>query len=433
MTRVLERITFYSIIFLFISQFGKHFWPTFAYVAGIRVDYLSPTLYLTDILIGILFVLYCLRIRFKFDFSTLSIHTHVFVFLSVLVLLIPLFFAESVPAHIYGVVKIAEFAFFAWYVARNLERRDIRLIVLIFSAAASVVSIIGIIQFINQSAIGGPLYFLGERSFTASTIGIAVAHVRDTVMLRPYATFPHPNVFAFFLLCSILFSLLYLPFERNKFVRYALIAAGLLSTLALFLTFSRIIILCLLMFAGWFILKKRLKFNKLLLISTSSILLIFCIYAYFFGDRFTNIIIASRDLFLRFELLQIAYQIWLNSPFFGVGLNNFFLHEIVYQKSITPTLLQPVHNIYAYVLVQLGIAGLGIFVYGLFLTLQRLLIQLRKTKGETHSFYLAVFLLVLSALAAGLFDHFFLTVQQGQLMFAFLIGAAWGSVLTVKD
>ena len=42
---------FYLLLLLLPTQLGKHFWPTFSYVLGTRVDYLSPTLYLTDIII----------------------------------------------------------------------------------------------------------------------------------------------------------------------------------------------------------------------------------------------------------------------------------------------------------------------------------------------------------------------------------------------
>ena len=45
-------------ILLLPTQLGYHFWPKWAYVFGVRVDYLSPTLYLTDILAAILLVLW---------------------------------------------------------------------------------------------------------------------------------------------------------------------------------------------------------------------------------------------------------------------------------------------------------------------------------------------------------------------------------------
>src|SRR5260221_12343343 len=47
---------FFLILLLLPTQFGRHFWPSFSFVLGQRVDYLTPILYLTDILI-VLFVI----------------------------------------------------------------------------------------------------------------------------------------------------------------------------------------------------------------------------------------------------------------------------------------------------------------------------------------------------------------------------------------
>src|SRR5579872_3631132 len=41
---------FYLLTLLFLpTQLGKHFWPDFTVVEGFRIDYLSPTLYFTDL------------------------------------------------------------------------------------------------------------------------------------------------------------------------------------------------------------------------------------------------------------------------------------------------------------------------------------------------------------------------------------------------
>ena len=33
------------------TQLGKHFWPGWSLISGIRVDYLAPTIYLVDIIV----------------------------------------------------------------------------------------------------------------------------------------------------------------------------------------------------------------------------------------------------------------------------------------------------------------------------------------------------------------------------------------------
>src|SRR3972149_7133823 len=47
----LHRYFFYLLLVLLPTQLGYHWWPSWALVLGRRIDYLSPTLYVTDILI----------------------------------------------------------------------------------------------------------------------------------------------------------------------------------------------------------------------------------------------------------------------------------------------------------------------------------------------------------------------------------------------
>ena len=59
-------------------------------------------------------------------------------------------------------------------------------------------AILAISQFIKGGTLG--LWILGERTFTISTPGIAKFDFYGREFLRPYATFPHPNVLAGFIL-----------------------------------------------------------------------------------------------------------------------------------------------------------------------------------------------------------------------------------------
>src|SRR4051812_29891213 len=44
-------LLYFLLLLLLPTQLGKHFWPPFAFVHGLRIDYLSPTVYLTDLLL----------------------------------------------------------------------------------------------------------------------------------------------------------------------------------------------------------------------------------------------------------------------------------------------------------------------------------------------------------------------------------------------
>ena len=69
----IQRLLFFALILGIPTQFGRHFWPDFSFVSGVRVDYLSPTLYVTDILIFLIFALEIIKFSiFSFKFSIKS-------------------------------------------------------------------------------------------------------------------------------------------------------------------------------------------------------------------------------------------------------------------------------------------------------------------------------------------------------------------------
>ncbi|MCX6705898.1 MAG: O-antigen ligase family protein, partial [Candidatus Woesebacteria bacterium] len=104
----------------------------------------------------------------------------------------------------------------------------------------------------------------------------------------------------------------------------------------------------------------------------------------------------------RITLAGYAIDAFSQRPVLGVGLNNFFFAT----KSI-----QPPHNIYLIVLSETGIVGIII----LFLLLLKLL-------SRNLNKYL--FLAVVFVLVTGLFDHYWFTLQQNQLLLSFLLGLA---------
>jgi O-antigen ligase len=141
-----------------------------------------------------------------------------------------------------------------------------------------------------------------------------------------------------------------------------------------------------------------------------------------FFYNFYSIQRIQKELGQRVELITIGYNIWKTSPIFGVGLKNFFFHEISYQKNFSTTLLQPIHNIYAQVAVELGVVGLLTFIALLIFTAKRLASYLNKTSARI------CMILLISVCLVGLFDHYFATLQQGSLMLAIILGLSWSKI-----
>ncbi len=116
--------------------------------------------------------------------------------------------------------------------------------------------------------------------------------------------------------------------------------------------------------------------------------------------------------------MKSSFTIIKSHPFLGTGLNNFLIELAQVQKTNNVTFyLQPTHNTFLLVAVQTGILGLIYFIGFLAKTFKKAF-----WKRDLINYKIIVFL---SILALGSFDHYFLTVQQGQLLLSFIFGLIW--------
>lgn len=58
----LEKVLFYLFLFLIPSNLAKHWVQNWSYVNGILVDYLIPTLYMTDIIIILILIFWLVKL-----------------------------------------------------------------------------------------------------------------------------------------------------------------------------------------------------------------------------------------------------------------------------------------------------------------------------------------------------------------------------------
>src|SRR3989344_2827290 len=68
----LHQTLFFTLLCLLPTQLVIHFWPEWASVLGRRIDYLSPTVFLTDVVIFLILVLFGFEkvSRASFSFAT---------------------------------------------------------------------------------------------------------------------------------------------------------------------------------------------------------------------------------------------------------------------------------------------------------------------------------------------------------------------------
>ncbi|OGE43899.1 hypothetical protein A3B45_02620 [Candidatus Daviesbacteria bacterium RIFCSPLOWO2_01_FULL_39_12] len=395
----LEKILLFLTILFLPTQLGRHFWPDFSFIYSLKIDYLSPTIYFWDLLVGILLIKGWSRINLT------ALNLLLAFLLSQLIALIP----ATSPTNIgVGLVRFEQYlvaGLFGVYLA-SLNFAKIKSV--IFWALTLAIlgqSFLALAQFVKGETLG--FWILGERTFSISTPAIAKFDFYGTQFLRPYATFPHPNVLAAFLVLSVAlcFAL------RAKKELFLFSTTAFLGIVALVLTVSRVAI-AVGVVSAFVLLPKRWFIWILLVVILASPFL----YPRFAAVlNFDNLTLLRRE-----ELSKLALQIWAQSPLFGVGLNNFILSSAESLVVGPGRFLQPVHNIFLLSLAETGVLGLlgllGLIGYSIF----RLINQgsILKTKHFALMWVVIIFL--------GMFDHYFLTLPQGYRML-FLI---WGLSLS---
>lgn len=408
-------------VFSITLQVGKHFWPSFSYISGIRIDYLSPTVYFSDICVGVLFILFIIDyLQTKKKLPKPTVLIVLFGFL----LCISTLFAFNISAAFLGVMKLLEMIFFGYMTAILITPRVLSYVTAVFFIGILFASSLAIAQFWQQHSIGGIFYLFGERTFSSATGDIAKIYDGTRFVVRPYATFPHPNVLALYLFTGISLVFYQLSYRKNSMTQTVLFSIGtMIASLTLLITFSRIIVLC---WIGALIFIAGISFRKLEYRRGIMILAVLGCSVLIIVLRFSNVQQVLQDLGYRFELILMYAEIIRNHGLIGAGLLNTLYAQEQYQLLYTPIFLQPVHNIYILTLAQLG--GVGLFFVMIFLlrSVQNVYVQYTKSKKTSErGFYTLVSVMLITCLIAGIFDHYLITLQQGQLLFAFILGLCW--------
>lgn len=421
--RILEKILFFLLLFLLPTQLGYHFWPSWSYISGIRIDYLSPVINFTDILLFLLFIRviifhrHLLKINFKKNIKWTV--AALFVFLLIFAGIV----SSRVPAvGIYQLGKWIGFGFWFFYLSR-LVRNSFQLneIVLILSLGLIFESALSIAQFLHQGSIGNFFWWFGERTFTGQTVGIAQAVIDGQLILRPYGTLPHPNVLAGYLIIVLTLIIGIPPYKKiGKAVRWFAIILG---TLAIFFTFSR---------TAWTIGFFIILFYLIKQRQWPPFLLIIFITIISFGvvqSRFQSLFNTDRQSWQnRQELNSAATEMIKNNPVLGVGLGNFLPKLPFFHKDRGAVrIFQPAHNFYLMMIAETGILVFVSYLGLLFFTYRRLLKAI--FDNQAVGYYPLALLVALSAILAISFaDHYFYTLGQGQFLLSTVLGLSWSSL-----
>lgn len=353
---------FYLILFLIPSNLGKHFILPSSSVGGSLVDYLIPTVYLTDILIVLLLIVKPLK----------AIPKTLIIFL---LLLLPsvIFAASPVPA-VYKWLKFLEIGLLVSWIRQY--RVTLNSAIAVKSVALAVIfqSALAVGQWFNQGSIFNNYLFLGEQPYTSATAGIdKIVWLDGSLKAPPMGTTPHPNVLGGFLVVA----LQGLSFASAKVSPYWI------ALVPLFLTFS---------LSAWLAFLLRSKWTMLAGVAALIIL-----------GKNLSFLAPETSFSRRNQLTQMALSMFKDKPLTGVGLNNFTVAMDQYGLiPATTRFLQPVHNIYLLVLSETGLIGTLGFLY--------VFLKGPSLRSKAGPYWILLFL--------GLFDHWPLTLQTGLLLWS---------------
>jgi O-antigen ligase len=374
---------FFLLLLLLPTQLGKHFFLPFSYLSGVRVDYLSPTLYLIDLVILALFFL---NIK-----SVIGFFKNKMFFYLIILLGFNIALAKNPALAAYGTMRIVELLVVVALMRPLIKTLSPMWVMGAFAASGVVELGLSITQFIIKQSVQGPFYFLGERLFSLGTPGVAKIAVNGLEFLRPYGTFSHPNSMAGFYLLVYFFVLINKRFDRHLALKY--LSLTVFSALIL-ISFSKTAILAFLVLNVLYVFLNR-NLCRICMISRIIVLgVLSAIFLFPTGDPMT--------LLKRFELGTNSLTIMATNPLTGTGLNNYLLSQSQFTSRFPLFFNQPVHNIFLLFLAETGLIG-GFILFKL-------------GKIFKNNFSKNQWLLVGVVLMTGMVDHYWLTLIQNFLL-----------------
>lgn len=405
----LETLLLQLTLFLIPANLAFHWYHPQAYVNGRLIDYLIPRLYLSDIFILILLLIWLSRtIRLKL-LTQITLKPFVFwpLCLFAYLIIISLFSPLPLPS-LWFAFKLLEMALFLKYLISTYSRPQFfRLAFFPLTLSLMGQLSLALYQYINQSSFIGYIFF-GE-PVLQTTAGLATGIFSGGIRVLSYGTTPHPNVLAGFAVVTSLLLFcgnLYNP--KIKYLYYHSILIIMSSCLIIYLTRSLAGLVGLLvgLVVIYFAIKPpSIHLRGLLPMSIMvSILVIILLSSSVVYHSYNWIDI--RSLTNRYKLNYVAFSLFSDHSLVGVGPNLFIPTMIKLNLIPTAPFLQPAHNIYFLWLTETGLIGTLLLFLSLFYLF-------KSDKNGRSPLALAP---LIAVLVIGLVDHYPLTLQTGQFL-----------------
>jgi len=408
-TPILEARILQLLVFLAPSQLAKHFWPSWSFIFGIRVDYLSPSLYLTDTLVFFLFLSWFLG-RQRTKKESFLPQDRIWLLFFLFFILLNLVFSTNFLNSLLSWLKVLEFVFLFYYLVRVNKLSFSDWFLKPASWSLFFFGLLAVIQFFKGKSVGSFFYWLGERNLSTVSFGVALTSLFGRVFLRAYSTFPHPNVLAGYFAVSLIL-IFGTPIEKPFWVYFKKIIL-VFGFFVFCLSFSRNAFLSLffaILLINW---EKYFQQKKVVFILVG-IIFLFSLSLLCLKPGLEEKVFLEESVQDRVKLIFSAAQVFNRFPLVGVGLNNFIPQSIYSSGGGSFNYqLQPVHNIYLLVLTELGLVGFLLFYLFWVKILEKTVLNGKKW----------CLLALLFVIISGISDHYWLTLNQSRFILTFLLG-----------
>jgi len=400
-----------------------------AFILGRISDYMLLTLHLFEIPLYIYGCIRVFELIKNFRVKSLTVNT------LRRILLNPLFFSavifvvsiasavinNSLPESISRLQILVDFSLF-YLILFEISYNQIFNII---ASSAVIQSLIGILQVVLNSSIG--LAAVGESVFNEGLIYISKSMIGDTLRVRAYGTFPHPNLLSGFLFIAFVIIGFYFVagglhlkssevFSRRNFKLGALLSVIILG---LYLGQSRTVLLAiglsLVMMLAWFIIR---NFHSVFSYSTLLLLIavITAVFIFVFQERINSLFTYDRNSFSdRISMQEIAIDAIRENPSFGLGPNGYleYIGENKPLLSHFSFIVEPVHNVFLLVASETGVLSAVFFILYI-----AALSAMALRRNINNRFLYIVIPIVLYLLFVLNLDHYLLTLKQGCVLFA---------------
>lgn len=351
---------------------------------------------------------------------------------------ISIFSAPYLGVGVYRFLKLTEFICLFFYTVHILKRIKFEHAAFAFILGGIFQALIAVAQFFTQHSLG--LKLLGESPLAAGRSEVAEFVAFGSRFMRAYGTFPSPNVLAAYLALAILFLIFWHIARKQITQRERIFNWGviILISFALLLTFSRAPIAAFAVAFAFLLINfarhpMRQYTKKFFVVLAPLFAGVFAMTAIFWPEIYSRIFttFAQGDFALKERVFfnNLSFQI-ISDNMGGVGIGNYtlFLREQFW--GLRDSLYQPVHNIFLLSFSELGILGGAAFLLFCAFTV---FLGFKAVKNNPNPKKVIVFTVFLFVIISGFFDHFYLTLQQGSLMFWITAGMLYNNIYGFKN